>query len=44
VSENNRKAKFYKLTARGRKEMLAAAGRWRKMTRAIGLILGEANE
>jgi transcriptional regulator len=44
VSENNRKAKFYKLTARGRKEMHAAAGRWRKMTRAIGLILGEANE
>ncbi|MGA2560555.1 MAG: PadR family transcriptional regulator [Terracidiphilus sp.] len=44
VSENNRKAKFYKLTARGRKEMHAAAGRWRKMTHAIGLILGEANE
>jgi transcriptional regulator len=44
VSDNNRKAKFYRLTARGRKELNAAAGRWRKMTRAIGLILGEANE
>ena len=43
-SENNRKAKFYKLTARGRKELNAAAGRWRRMTHAIGLILGEANE
>lgn len=44
VSENNRKAKFYKLTALGRKEMHAATGRWRKMTRAIGLILGEAQD
>lgn len=44
VSENNRKAKFYRLTNRGRKELSAAAGRWRKMTRAIGLILGESYE
>ena len=44
VSDNNRKAKFYTLTARGRKELNAAAGRWRRMTYAIGLILGEANE
>lgn len=44
VSENNRKAKFYKLTTRGRKELNAAAGRWQKMTRAIGLILGESIE
>jgi PadR family transcriptional regulator, regulatory protein PadR len=43
VSENNRKAKFYQLTARGRKELAAATGRWRRMTRAIGLILGESN-
>lgn len=44
VSENNRKAKFYRLTNRGRKELSAAAGRWRRMTRAIGLILGESLE
>jgi PadR family transcriptional regulator, regulatory protein PadR len=44
VSENNRKAKFYKLTTMGRKELNAAAGRWQKMTRAIGLILGESIE
>ena len=44
VSENNRKAKFYRLTAKGRKELNAAAGRWRRMTRAIGLILGESFE
>lgn len=42
VSENNRKAKYYELTARGRKELAAASGRWRRMTRAIGLILGES--
>src|SRR5579872_4068557 len=34
VSDNNRKAKFYRLTTTGRKELRAAAGRWRKMTRA----------
>src|ERR1700757_1077353 len=44
VSENNRRAKFYRLTARGRKELNAATERWRRMTYAIGLILGEANE
>ena len=44
VSENNRKAKFYRLTTQGRKELNAAAGRWRKMAYAIGLILGEAND
>jgi transcriptional regulator len=44
VSENNRKAKFYQLTKLGRKELNAAVGRWRKMTRAIGLILGESLE
>jgi transcriptional regulator len=40
-SENNRKAKFYKLTAAGRKQLAAETGRWRQMARAIGLILGE---
>jgi PadR family transcriptional regulator, regulatory protein PadR len=44
VSENNRKAKFYGLTNKGRKELHAATGRWRRMTRAIGLILGESLE
>ena len=34
MSDNNRKAKFYRLTARGRKELNEATGRWRRMTRA----------
>jgi len=44
VSENNRKAKFYRLTSKGRKELHAATGRWQRMTRAIALILGESFE
>src|SRR5260370_31100744 len=36
VSENNRKAKFYRLTAKGRKQLAVATSRWRQMTRAIG--------
>jgi len=44
VSENNRKAKFYQLTPKGRKHLVAATSRWRSMTRAIGLILGEPFE
>jgi PadR family transcriptional regulator PadR len=42
VSDNNRKAKFYRLTAKGRKELVAVTSRWQQMTRAIGLILGES--
>jgi PadR family transcriptional regulator, regulatory protein PadR len=43
VSENNRKAKFYQLTAKGRKELNSATSRWKRMTRAIGLVLGETS-
>jgi PadR family transcriptional regulator PadR len=43
VSDNNRRAKFYRLTAKGRKELQAATSRWQRMTHAIGLILGESN-
>ena len=44
VSENNRRAKFYQLTARGRKHLAAETTRWRHMTRAIGLILSKSPE
>jgi PadR family transcriptional regulator, regulatory protein PadR len=40
-SENNRKAKFYLLTAAGRKQLVRQASRWRQMTRAIGLVMGD---
>lgn len=41
ASENNRKAKFYRLTAEGRKQLTRETNRWRQMTRAIGLVMGE---
>jgi PadR family transcriptional regulator, regulatory protein PadR len=44
TSENNRKAKFYKLTAVGKKQLTAETQRWRQVVAAIGRILGEAAE
>jgi PadR family transcriptional regulator, regulatory protein PadR len=41
ASENNRKAKFYRLTAAGKKQLLRETARWRQMARAIGLVMGE---
>jgi transcriptional regulator len=41
ASENNRKAKFYRLTAEGRKQLVRETSRWRQMTRAIDLVMGE---
>ena len=41
TSENNRKAKFYKLTADGRKHLTSEISRWRQMARAIALVMGE---
>ncbi len=39
VSENNRKAKFYSLTAKGRKQLTAETSRWEALSRAIGRVL-----
>ena len=44
ISDINRKAKFYQITAKGRRHLTAETSRWRHMTRAIGLILGESAE
>jgi transcriptional regulator len=44
ASENNRKAKYYKLTAKGRKQLLAETSRWRQMVQAIGRVLARAAE
>jgi transcriptional regulator len=40
VSDNNRKAKFYSLTATGRKQLQAEEQRWAKLSMAINLVLG----
>ena len=42
VSENNRKAKFYALTAAGRKQLQAEEQSWAKLSTAINLVLGNA--
>jgi PadR family transcriptional regulator PadR len=40
VSENNRKARFYTLTAKGRKQLTEKATQWRRVAQAIARILG----
>jgi PadR family transcriptional regulator PadR len=39
VSENNRKARFYTLTAKGRAQLAEKTDEWQRLTRAMGLIL-----
>ena len=39
-SANNRKARFYTLTAAGRKQLARETNRWRRLAGAIGRILG----
>ena len=41
-TDNNRRAKYYALTARGRKELESETGEWSRQTAAIARIL-EAN-
>src|ERR1700722_8146347 len=40
VSENNRKARFYTITVKGREQLLEKTNEWERLTRAMGLILG----
>lgn len=40
-SEMNRKARFYRLTAAGKKQLRTEASRWRQMAKAIGLVMGD---
>jgi transcriptional regulator len=39
VSENNRKARFYSLTAKGREQLVEKTSEWQRLTRAMELIL-----
>jgi transcriptional regulator len=39
TTENNRKAKYYSLTAKGRKQLQAETANWEKLSCAINLIL-----
>jgi transcriptional regulator len=42
ISENNRRAKYYELTAQGRKQLEAETAAWRKLTSAVDHILDMA--
>ena len=44
TSENNRRAKFYRLTARGRKQLDIETSRWDKLAGAIARILRPATQ
>ena len=41
-SENNRKAKYYRLTAKGRKQLAVETSRWETLARAIARVLRPA--
>src|SRR5271157_5923904 len=42
ISENNRRAKYYQLTAAGRRHLADEAARWGRMTAAIARIMEPA--
>jgi PadR family transcriptional regulator len=39
VSDNNRRAKYYALTAKGRRQLAAETQSWRKLIAAVGLVI-----
>src|SRR5689334_5053970 len=42
VSDNNRRAKYYELTAAGRKQLERETGAWRKLSHAVAQVLDMA--
>jgi transcriptional regulator len=40
VTENNRRARYYSLTAAGRKRLAEERAAWQRMSRAVELVLG----
>ncbi len=44
TSSNNRKARFYKLTAAGRKRLAKETAKWKRLASAIGRVLGAEQE
>jgi transcriptional regulator len=39
ITDNNRRAKYYELTEKGRKQLDAETETWRRLTEAIGTVL-----
>jgi PadR family transcriptional regulator PadR len=44
TSENNRKAKYYRVTPAGRKHLLRERSRWESLVQAVARVLGPATE
>ena len=44
TSENNRRAKFYRLTAKGKKQLTVETGKWERLASAIARILRPETE
>ena len=44
TSENNRKARYYRLTAAGRKQLSVEMSRWERVVRAVNQVLRPAQE
>jgi PadR family transcriptional regulator PadR len=40
ISSNNRKARFYSLTAAGRQQLVRETAKWKRLVTAIGRVLG----
>jgi PadR family transcriptional regulator, regulatory protein PadR len=44
TSENNRKARYYRLTPAGRKQLTQQTNRWEQLVRAVNRVLRPASE
>ena len=44
TSENNRKARYYRLTPEGRKQLLAESNRWQQLVNGISRLMRQATE
>jgi transcriptional regulator len=44
AKDRNRELKFYRLTAAGRKQLVAEESKWQEVTRAIGLVMAPPEE
>jgi transcriptional regulator len=44
TSENNRKARFYRLTPRGRRQLASQTGRWAQIVAAVNRVLRPASD
>ncbi|HTS25890.1 MAG TPA: PadR family transcriptional regulator [Bryobacteraceae bacterium] len=44
LSDKGKRARYYRLTPRGRKQLAAEQSKWEKFSRAMGLILSPLNQ